>query len=167
MIEICRKLEMGGSEAIVICSNTMHKIAAEIEAAISVPLINVIDEVGRVINSNDNKTVGLLGTKFTMEGAFYTEKLLEKYEIKSLIPDERERDYVHKAIYQEFAEGKFFDSTKQQFLEIIENLINRGAEGIILGCTELPMLIKPEDVSVPLYDTLKIHLQAAVDFSLS
>jgi aspartate racemase len=167
MIGICRNLEIFGSEAIVLCSNTMHTIATEIEAAISVPLINVVDEVGKVINSMNIKTVGLLGTKFTMEGSFYSEKLMENYSINSLIPVEGERDYVHKAIYQEFAMGKFLDATKQKFLKIIEKLINNGAEGIILGCTELPILIKTQDVSVPLFDTLQIHLQAAVDFSLS
>lgn len=167
MIGICRKLEIFGSEAIVICSNTMHMIATEIEVAISIPLINVVDEVGKIINSMNIKTVGLLGTKFTMERTFYTKKLMEKHAINSLIPDEWERDYVHKAIYQEFAMGTFLDTTKQKFLEIIENLIINGAEGIILGCTELPLLIKSQDVSIPLFDTLQIHLQAAVDFSLS
>lgn len=167
MIIICKKLELAGSKAIVICSNTMHKIAPEIEAEISIPLINVVDEIAKAIKSMNIKTVGLLGTKFTMEGDFYTEKLNEKYEINTLIPDKSEREYIHQAIYQEFAKGKFLESTKQKFLEIIENVIKYGAEGIILGCTELPMLIKPQNVRVPLFDTLKIHLKAAVDFSLT
>ena len=167
MIIICKKLELAGSKAIVICSNTMHKIATEIEAEISIPLINVVDETAKAIKSMNIKTVGLLGTKFTMEGDFYTEKLNEKYEINTLIPDKSEREYIHQAIYQEFAKGKFLESTKQKFLEIIENLIKDGAEGIILGCTELPMLINSQDVRVPLYDTLKIHLRAAVDFLLA
>lgn len=167
MIIICKKLELAGSKAIVICSNTMHKIATEIEAEISIPLINVVDETAKAIKSMNIKTVGLLGTKFTMEGDFYTEKLNEKYEINTLIPDKSEREYIHQAIYQEFAKGKFLESTKEKFLTIIENLIKKGVEGIILGCTELPMLINSQDVSVPLYDTLKIHLRAAVDFLLA
>lgn len=167
MIIICKKLELAGSKAIVICSNTMHKIATEIEAEISIPLINVVDETAKAIKSMNIKTVGLLGTKFTMEGDFYTEKLNEKYEINTLIPDKSEREYIHQAIYQEFAKGKFLESTKEKFLMIIEKLIKKGVEGIILGCTELPMLINSQDVSVPLYDTLKIHLRAAVDFLLA
>ena len=166
MIIICKKLELAGSKAIVICSNTMHKIATEIEAEISIPLINVVDETARAIRSMNIKSVGLLGTKFTMESAFYVEKLTKKYEINAIIPHKIERDYIHKAIYQEFANGKFLESTKKKFLEIIESLIRNGAKGIILGCTELPILIKHQDVRVPLFDTLKIHLRAAVDFSL-
>ncbi|NVM18628.1 MAG: amino acid racemase [Candidatus Lokiarchaeota archaeon] len=167
MINICKKLELVGSKAILICSNTMHKIATEIEAEISIPIINVVDETAKVIKSMNIKSVGLLGTKFTMEGTFYSEKLIKKYAINTLIPDKIERDYIHKAIYQEFAKGIFLESTKKEIVGIIENLIKNGAAGIILGCTELPMLIKTEDVSVPFYDTLKIHLKAAVDFSLA
>lgn len=166
MIIICKKLELVRSKAIVICSNTMHKIATRIGNEISIPLINVVDETGKVIKSMNIKNVGLLGTKFTMEGSFYIEKLMKIYEINALTPTKNERDYLNQAIYEEFAKGKFLEATKKEVLAIIDNLISNGAEGIILGCTELPMLIKPEDVKVPLYDTLKIHLQAAVDFSL-
>ncbi|MFW9948740.1 MAG: aspartate/glutamate racemase family protein [Candidatus Thorarchaeota archaeon] len=167
MINVSKKLELAGSKAIVICSNTMHKIANEIEEEISIPLINVIDETAKVIKSMDIGCVGLLGTKFTMEGAFYVEKLRNEYGIKTIIPEKIEREYIHKAIYQEFAKGEFIEATKGKFLTIIENLANKGAEGIILGCTELPMLINSQDVNIPLYDTLKIHLRAAVDFALN
>lgn len=167
MVIICKKLELAGSKAIVICSNTMHKIAAEIEAEISIPLINVVDETAKVIKSMDIENVGLLGTKFTMEGVFYVEKLVKKYEINTIIPDRIERDYIHKTIYEEFAKGKFLESAKVNFLIIIENLIKKGAEGIILGCTELPMIINSQDVNVPLYDTLRIHLRAAVDYAIN
>ncbi len=167
MVIICKKLELVGSKAIVICSNTMHKIAAEIEAEISIPLINVVDETAKVIKSMDIESVGLLGTKFTMEGVFYVEKLIKKYEINTIIPDKIERDYIHNTIYEEFAKGKFLESAKLKFLKIIENLIKKGAEGIILGCTELPMIINSQDVNVPLYDTLRIHLRAAVDYAIN
>ena len=167
MIDICKTLELGGSKAIVICSNTMHKIVNEIEAKISTKLINVIDETAKVIKSMNIENVGLLGTKFTMEGNFYIEKLIRKHKINTIIPDKEERDYIHNSIYQEFAKGQFYESTKQNFLKIIEKLRKNGADGIILGCTELPMLIKTQDVSIPLYDTLEIHLRAAVDFALS
>jgi aspartate racemase len=167
MVTISKKLESVGCKAIVICSNTMHKIAHKIGAKISIPLINVVNETAEEIISMNINRVGLLGTKFTMEGSFYAEKLMNKYKIQTLIPDKNEREYIHKAIYQEFAKGNFFESTKKEFLGIIENLIRHGAEGIILGCTELNILISPQDVIVPLYDTLKIHLRAAVNFSLS
>lgn len=167
MIIICKKLELAGSKAIVICSNTMHKIAPKIEVEITIPLINVVDETAKVIKSMNIKDVGLLGTKFTMEGSFYIEKLMKTYDINALTPAKNERDYINNAIYNEFAKGKFIEATKKEILKIIENLKQNGAEGIILGCTELPILIKSEDLSVPLFDTLKIHLQAAVDFSLA
>jgi len=164
---ICKKLEIAGSKAVLFLSNTMHKIVKDIEPEISVPIINVIDETAKIIKSMNIENVGLLGTKFTMEGEFYVVKLLNQYKIKTTIPNELERDYIHKVIYEEFAKGKFHESTKRKILNIIENLRNKGAEGIILGCTELPLLITSQDVSIPLYDTLKIHLRAAVDFALS
>ncbi|MFW9822358.1 MAG: aspartate/glutamate racemase family protein [Candidatus Thorarchaeota archaeon] len=167
IIDICRKLELAECKAIIICSNTMHKIADNIEKEISIPLINVIDETAKIIKAKGIEEIGLLGTKFTMEDGFYINKLNKKYQINAIIPEKKERDYIHNAIYQEFAKGNFHDSTKKRFLEIIEMLLKMGAKGIILGCTELPILIKASDVSVPLFDTLKIHLKAAVDFMLS
>jgi len=167
MTNISRKLENAGCEALVICSNTMHKIADELQKNISIPIINVIDETALKIKELKLKKVGLLGTKFTMEGDFYLKKLEEKYNISVIGPQKDDRDYIHTAIYTEFAQNKFFDKTKQKFLIIIERLKNRGAEGIILGCTEIPLLIKPEDSELPLFDTLKIHLNAAADFLLS
>lgn len=167
MTLIAKKLELANCKAILICSNTMHRIASEIETEISIPLINVVDETAKAIKRSKIKTVGLLGTRFTMEGTFYTTKLAEKYDISTLIPDSTERDYIHRAIYQEFAIGSFLKSTKTKFLKIIERLIGNGAEGIILGCTELPLLLNTRDVRIPLFDTLEIHLTAAVDFAVS
>ncbi|TFG04062.1 MAG: aspartate/glutamate racemase family protein [Promethearchaeota archaeon] len=166
MIDISKKLEFAGCSALVICSNTMHKIADEIEASISIPLIHVVDETAKTIKAKNIRSVGLLGTRFTMEGGFYLDRLTATHDLRIFLPSEIERKYIHKAIYDEFAQGKFLDSTKAKFLEIIDNLKKKGSDGIILGCTELPILIKQEDVDIPLFDTMKIHLQAAVEHAL-
>ncbi|MFW9820946.1 MAG: aspartate/glutamate racemase family protein [Candidatus Thorarchaeota archaeon] len=160
------KLEKVGCTALVICSNTMHKIAEQIQEKVSIPLINVIDETAKEIKVKNIKNVGLLGTKFTMEEDFYTQKLKNIYNLNPIIPDSKDRLYIHESIYSQFAQGVFLDKTKQRFLKIINKLIEKGAEGIILGCTEIPLLIKQEEVDIPLFDTLKIHLKSAVDFCL-
>ncbi len=167
MIDICSKLEGAGCSAIVICSNSMHKIAENIEKKIKIPLIHVVDATAKVIIAKKVNKVGLLGTKFTMEGGFYKERLKNKYNIVTMIPDQEERDYIHKIIYNELAQNILLNPTKQRILEIIENLKFQGATGIILGCTELPLLIKSKDVQIPLFNTLKTHLKAAIDFALN
>jgi aspartate racemase len=145
----------------------MHKIAENIEKKIKIPLIHVVDATAKVIIAKKVNKVGLLGTKFTMEGGFYKERLKNKYNIVTMIPDQEERDYIHKIIYNELAQNILLNPTKQRILEIIENLKFQGATGIILGCTELPLLIKSKDVEIPLFNTLKIHLKAAIDFALN
>ena len=164
--KICTRLQKAGCSALVICSNTMHKVADRIQKKISIPVINVIDETAKVIKAKNITNIGLLGTKFTMEEDFYTDKLKYNYKLNPIVPAEKERKYIHEKIYNQFAKGMFLDKTKQEFLNIIENLQEKGAEGIILGCTEIPLLIKQEDVNIPLFDTLKIHLKSAVDFCL-
>ena len=166
IVNICIKLEKAGCSALIICSNTMHKIADHVQENITIPLINVIDETAKVIKANKIKTIGLLGTKFTMEEEFYFQKLKDKYHLNPIIPIEKERNYIHDAIYNQFAQGIFLNKTKQKFLEIIKNLKEKGSEGIILGCTEIPFLIKQEDVNIPLFDTLQIHIKSAIDFCL-
>jgi len=167
MIEISKNLEKIGSSAIVICSNTMHKIANEIEKQINIPLIHVVDETANKIKSEMIETIGLLGTNFTMEGGFYKERLANKYGLKVILPDKVNRDYIHNVIYNELAQGDFKTSTREKFIEIINELTIRGAQGVIMGCTEIPLLIKQEDVAIQLFDTLKIQLEAAIDFALS
>jgi len=164
MVDIAKKLEGAGSSAILICSNTMHKIADVVEEHVNIPLIHVADETAKVIKSKEIERVGLLGTKFTMEGGFYVERLNEKHGINVVLPDQAEREYIHNAIYEEFAKGEFKNSTKERFIEIINNLTSQNVEGVILGCTEIPLLIKKNDVNIELFDTLRIHLNAAVDF---
>jgi aspartate racemase len=163
---ICTRLEKAGCSALIICSNTMHKIADQVQKNISIPLINVIDETAKAIRLKNITNIGLLGTKFTMEEDFYTNKLKYDYNLNPIVPEDKDRKYIHEAIYNQFAKGIFLDKTKQGFLRIIKNLQERGAEGIILGCTEIPLLIKQEDVNIPLFDTLKIHLKSAVDYCL-
>ncbi len=160
------KLENAGCTALVICSNTMHKIADQIQEKVSIPLINVIDETAKEINAKNIENIGLLGTRYTMEEDFYTRKLKEGYNLNPIIPDLNDRDYIHESIYSQLAQGVFLDKTKKRFLKIIEKLMKKGAKGIIFGCTEIPLLIKQEDIEIPVFDTLKIHLKSAVEFCL-
>jgi aspartate racemase len=160
-------LEKAGCAALVICSNTMHKVADKIQEKISIPLINVIDETAKEIKDKKIRNIGLMGTKFTMEEGFYINKLNKNYNLNTIIPADKERKYIHEAIYKQFAKGIFLEKTKQAFLKIIKNLKERGSEGIILGCTEIPLLIKQDDVEIPLFDTLNIQLKSAIEFCLN
>ena len=160
------KLEEAGADCMLLCANTMHKIAEEIEVSLSVPLIHIAEETGKEIVNKQLSTVALLGTRYTMLLDFYKDKLSE-HGIKTIIPNEEEIHYINSAIYTEMGNGIFLPERKEGFLKIINRLISEGAEGIILGCTEIPILIKQEDVSVPVFDTTAIHSAAAVEFALS
>jgi aspartate racemase len=164
--DIAMTLEKGGADFIVICTNTMHKLAETIQPRISIPLLHIADATGEKISERGMKTVGLLGTKFTMEEAFYKNRLKEHFNIDTLIPRKEERAAVNTIIYDELCVGVFNESSRTTMKNIIQSLVDRGAEGIILGCTEIPLLIKQEDVSVPLFDTTEIHSQAAVNLAL-
>ncbi|MCK9641626.1 MAG: aspartate/glutamate racemase family protein [Prolixibacteraceae bacterium] len=167
MIEAAQSLERAGAGMVVICTNTMHKMADEVQAAIGIPLINLADATGESVIAKYLNTVGLLGTKFTMEQDFYKGRLAQKYGLKVIVPDDKGRELVHKVIYEELCLGKIKDSSRAQFLEVIDNLIKSGAQGIVLGCTEIPMLVKQKDVPVPVFDTTAIHAKYAVDLALS
>lgn len=164
MVDISKNLELAGSSAILICSNTMHKIADEIVKQIHIPLIHVVDETAKVIKTKKFEKVGLLGTKFTMEEGFYVNRLVEIHNLKVLLPSQINRNYIHDAIFNELAQGEFKESTKKKFIDIIDDLSSQGAQGIILGCTEIPLLIKENDVKIHLFNTLTIHLKAAIKF---
>lgn len=164
--EIARHLENAGADAIVLCANTPHIIAERVEEEISIPLINIMDATAREIQHENLKIVALLGTGFTMENDFY-HKRLARFGIKTITPNKEERDFIHWSIFEELGKNIFTDKTKQKYVEIIENLRERGAEGVIFGCTEIPMLLKPEDSPIPSFDTTLIHAKAAVDFALS
>ncbi|MCM3217431.1 aspartate/glutamate racemase family protein [Niallia taxi] len=164
MADAAKILEKGGAEVILICTNTMHKVAQEVQEAISVPLIHIAQSTARSITTKGLKKVGLLGTKFTMEQDFYKE-VLDQYGIETIIPEACDREDVHSIIFDELCQGKFFPESKERYLEIIRKLCADGAEGIILGCTEIPLLIKDEDIDIPLFNTTYLHSKEAVDFS--
>jgi aspartate racemase len=165
MLNAARKLESVGADCILLCANTMHMHADRVEKEISVPLIHIAKATGSQIRKKNFKTVGLLGTRPTMELDFYTKKLAEQGVI-TLVPDKEERVFLQRAIDNELLRGKFLPETRNRFLEIMQKLRTQGAEGIVLGCTEIPLLIKEEDVDFPLFNTAVIHSQAAVDFAL-
>jgi len=161
LIDAVKNLELSGAQILMICTNTMHIVADKIESEINIPLIHIVDAVASDIISRGIKTVGLLGTRFTMEKDFFSGRLKEKHDISCLIPSQEERNLIHKVIYNELIQGLILPESKLQYLEIIENLKAKGAEGIILGCTEIPLLIKQEDPSLPIFDSTGIHAQAA------
>ena len=167
MIDAAKKLECGGADFVVICTNTMHKMAEEMQQSIKIPLLHIADSTAEKIKAAGYKKIGLLGTKFTMEEDFYRGRLTEKYKLEVLIPDEAERQYVHDVIYKELCLGIIQQNSKNRFKTIIDNLSKRGAEAVILGCTEIPLLINQKNVSVPLFDTTRIHAESAVDFALA
>ena len=166
MIEAAKDLEKGGADFVIICTNTMHKMADQVQKNIQIPLLHIADATAEKIKEKGVNKIGLLGTKFTMEEDFYKCKLIDKYEIEVIIPNEEERQIVHEVIYNELCLGKINQSSKKRFKKIIQTLISNGAEGIILGCTEIPLLIKQEDVEVPLFDTTTIHAKSAVENAL-
>ena len=163
---IAQKLENAGAGCILIGANTMHRIAGEVQEVIAVPLIHIAAATGKAIEKLQLKKVALLGTKYTMEHGFYQQEL-EKYNITAILPDEEDRQYIHDAIYNEMGKNIFLPSTKGKMLAIIDKLIKEGAEGVILGCTEIPILIKQPDCSIPVFDTTFIHASAAVEYAIS
>ena len=166
MIEAAQNLKHGGADFIVICTNTMHKMAPEIEHATGLNVLHIADVTGAAISKNQIQKVGLLGTRFTMEGDFYKKRLKDNYDIEVIIPEDADRQIIHDIIYNELCLGIIKDDSRQRYIDIINKLCANGAEGIILGCTEIPLLIKQSDVLIPVYDTTKIHAESAVDFAL-
>jgi len=159
-------VEAGGADFLLICTNTMHKVAPQIEAKLSIPLLHIADATGEKLLKDKVKKVGLLGTKFTMEQDFYKARLKEKFAIEVLIPNEDQREIVHDVIYRELCAGVISNKSREYYLEIIADLFKQGAEAVILGCTEIALLVKPEHTQVPLYDTTDIHAAAAVEYAL-
>ena len=163
--EAAQHLQNGGAEAIILCANTMHLIADRLERSINIPIIHIATATATVVKKQNIKKVGLLGTKFTMEQNFFKDKLREQ-NIEAIIPNDDDRDFMHYSIFEELGRNVFLSESKKRYLTIIDKLLTQGAQGIILGCTEIPLIIKPEDVSLPVFDTTKIHAAAAVSFSL-
>ncbi len=167
MATIAKTLESGGADVILLCTNTVHKVAGWIERAITVPFIHIADATGEEITRKGLKKVALLGTRYTMEGDFYRDRLTEKFGLSVLIPPDDERGIINDVIFNELCKGVINQSSKDQFKAFIKGLVGRGADGIILGCTEIPMLIKQGDCPVPLLDTTSIHALRAVEYALS
>jgi aspartate racemase len=167
MVDAACQLEAGGADFIIICTNTMHKMAEAVRAAVSVPLLHIADATAEKILAQGLKRIGLLGTNFTMEEDFYKGRLVDKYGLEVLIPEKQGRDDVHAIIYDELCLGTIKERSRARYRQVMEGLVARGAEGIILGCTEIGLLVKQRDSQVPLFDTTLIHAEAAVDFALS
>jgi aspartate racemase len=163
--EVASSLEKAGAEFIVICTNTMHKVVEAIESKINIPILHIADATANQIKSSNIKTIGLLGTKYTMEQDFYKSRI-ESKGINVLVPGKEERESVNKVIYEELCLGKIKQSSKDYYKTVIQKLVDEGAEGIILGCTEIGLLIKPEDSEVPLFNTTVIHAKEAVNTAL-
>ncbi len=166
MVEAAERLQGAGADCIVICTNTMHKLADDIESSINVPLIHIADTTGDEIRKSGLSRVALLGTQFTMEEDFYKTRLEQKYGVEVVIPGQKDRQAIHNVIYEELCLGVIKQSSAEMVTAVIGGLVASGAEGVILGCTELPLLIRQESIEVPVFDTTAIHAQAAVDFGL-
>ena len=164
--DAARKLEQAGADCIIVGANTMHKIADEIQQSINIPFIHIAEVTATQIKKQNLHTVALLGTKYTMQFDFYKKKL-GSLGIFTVIPGDDEIEMINTAIYSEMSKGNFLPVTKQKILAVIDGLVKKGAEGVILGCTEIPILIKQEDCTVPVFDTTQIHANAAVAFALS
>jgi aspartate racemase len=166
MIEAAQRVKKAGADFLVICTNTMHKMADEVQGAIQIPLLHIADVTAEAVKANGQSRVGLLGTKFTMEQDFYKGRLQEIHGIDVLIPEDKERQVIHDILYNELCLGEIKELSKGKFQSIIQNLVKRGAQGVILGCTEIPLIVRQEDYEIPLYDTTALHSRAAVDFAL-
>lgn len=167
MVEVGQLLVRGGAQLLIICCNTMHVMAAEVEKGAGVPLLHIATPLGAAIAAKGLKRVGVLGTKYTMKADFLRDPLARDHDVQILSPDDDDARETHRVIYEELARGRFLDSSREYFRGAIARLKERGAEGVILGCTELPLLIAPQDADIPLFDTAQLHAVAAVDMALS
>ena len=167
LLDAVQQLEKAGAECIVLCTNTMHRFKEEIEKTATVPFLHIADATGKAIRAQNINRVLLLGTQFTMEQDFFTSFLKQKHGIDSLLPNGEDRKSIHRVIFEELVHGEVNNDSKSLYLKIITKAQENGAQGVILGCTEIPLLINATDVTLPLFDTTKLHAQAAVEFALS
>jgi aspartate racemase len=164
--QAAHQVEAAGADFLLICTNTMHKVAPQIEAAIHIPLLHIADATAKAVKGQGIETIGLLGTSFTMEEEFYAGRLREKHGLKVLIPPQEDRDIVHRVIFDELVLGVVEDESRHEFLRIMNDLQSQGAEGVIEGCTEIVMLVQQSLTDIPLFDTTAIHARAAVEMAL-
>ncbi|MEE9582879.1 MAG: aspartate/glutamate racemase family protein [Acidimicrobiia bacterium] len=167
MVEAGRLVQSGGAGCLLICANTMHLMAEEVQAAIDIPLLHIADATADAVRASSIRSVALLGTRYTMEQDFYRGRLEDRHELEVLIPDAADRQIIHDVIYDELVQGTVKDRSRREFLRIIEALVNSGAQGVIAGCTEIELLVGPEHVSVPYFPTTRLHALAAVEWSLA
>jgi len=161
-----RALELAGADFLVLCTNTMHKVAPAIEAAVRIPLFHIADPTAEAIKDAGLSTVGLLGTRFTMEQAFYKERLRERHGLQVLIPSQADREVIHRVIFEELCLGRVVEESRAEYRRIMSDLVDQGAEGIVLGCTEISLLVAQQDSSVPLFDTTTIHARKAAEWAI-
>lgn len=166
LAEAAAALERAGAECIVICTNTMHKVAPQVQAAVSIPLLHIADPTATAIKAVSLNTIGLIGTRFTMEQDFYRARLELDHGLSVLIPEEQDRTVIHKIIYDELCLGIVKEASREQYVTIIDRLVAKGAQAIILGCTEIPLLLRPQDAPVPLFDTTAIHAVEAARWAI-
>ena len=162
LTQAAQAVEAGGADFLLICTNTMHKVAPQIEAGINIPLIHIADATAEQLHRDGVERVGLLGTRFTMEQDFYRDRLTQRFGIEVLTPEQPDRELVHRVIYDELCLGKIADNSRRQYLSIMAKLGERGAQAIILGCTEISLLVQQQHTAMPLYDTTQLHCAAAV-----
>lgn len=162
-----RSIEAAGAQNLVLCTNTMHKVAAAIESAIRIPLLHIADPTGEAIVRAGFRRIGLLGTRFTMEQEFYCARLQTRFDLDVLTPEAGDRDVVHRIIYEELCLGRVLEASRQAYRGIIARLVARGAQAIVMGCTEIPMLVSAEDSSVPLFDTTQLHAVSAAEWGIA
>ncbi|TVP49052.1 MAG: aspartate/glutamate racemase family protein [Halomonas sp.] len=162
-----KRIERAGADCLLIATNTMHKVAPAIELAIDIPLLHIADATAERLKADGVTRVGLLGTRFTMEQDFYTGRLKKQFGIEVVLPDQVERDAIHRVIFEELCQGRLEEASRQRYLTIIDSLYTQGAQAVILGCTEIAMLVSQADTAVPLYDTTALHAQKAVAWALA
>lgn len=167
LADAARRVQAAGADLLVLCTNTMHKVAPQIEAAVSIPLLHIADATGAAITAAGHRTVGLLGTRFTMEQDFYRQRLQQAHGLQVIVPDADDRTVVHDVIYDELCRGIIRDEAREAYRRIMDELVARGADAIILGCTEIGLLVGPRDAHVPLFDTTVLHACAAVKAALA
>ena len=167
LTDAARRLEKGGADFIVICANTMHKLVPEVERHIKIPILHIADVTAQAIKKEKLRKVGLLGTRFTMEEGFYKDRLVQKHGLGVIIPGKKDRELIHRVIYGHISSGHIDQASRNVFKKAIDDLAARGAQGIILGCTEIFLFVKQKDYKIPLFDTTRIHAEAAVEYALA
>ncbi|GGD62596.1 aspartate/glutamate racemase family protein [Lacimicrobium alkaliphilum] len=167
LIQGARAVEAAGADFLLICTNTMHKVAPEVEASISIPLLHIVDALAAHLQEQNITAVGLLGTRFTMQDSFFRQRLQQQFGIQVLVPAESDVREIHRVIYEELCQGRIDEQSRQKYLNIINQLSGQGAQGIVLGCTEIGLLLQQHHCGVPLFDTLSIHVDAAVKRALN